>query len=136
MYEYTYQYALPNSPYCLKVLEIVDSSGALITDYDIEKRYILTDSTTCYIKYIGRISDYNLMPGNVINAYAYYLASEIAINTSEDKNLADMMFKKYNILLRDAKTADAKQHKQQKYTNDIASYRILSARNGSYVQTD
>jgi hypothetical protein len=71
---YDYRYALPSSPYCLKVLEIDGDP-----EYKIEGRYILTDQeTSINLVYTKRITDETELDPLLRRAIALKIAHDIS----------------------------------------------------------
>lgn len=69
-----YRYALPSSPYCLRVISIEDKPA-----YQIEGRYILTDQeTSINLCYASRITDESLLDPLLRRAIALKLAHDIS----------------------------------------------------------
>lgn len=69
-----YRYALPSSPYCLRLLSIEDEPA-----YQLEGRYILTDdSDGLNITYVKRITDATELDPLLVKAIALRLALDIA----------------------------------------------------------
>lgn len=110
-FEYTYQFQLPNYPYCLRVLEVYDGNENEITDYRIEGRYLLCNSTSVLIKYIKRVTNYSEMSPSFRTAFAYYLASELAEPLTNSSTLATNMTNKFAYFIKKARMIDAKQDK-------------------------
>lgn len=109
-YEYEYYYALPNNPYCITVVEAVNSDAYEVDDYEVENgRYIATDSATLKIKYIGRSSNYTQLPPKFKAALIYLLASKFATAFTNNVSMSERMYGAYELQLRKAKTHDAKQ---------------------------
>jgi hypothetical protein len=67
-----YAFALPASPYCLRVIEMDDPSY----EFDVEGRKLLTDRSTAKIRYISRAQTGNLDP-HCVQAVYINLAIEL-----------------------------------------------------------
>jgi hypothetical protein len=108
-YGYSYNFTLPTTPYCLRVLEACDEDGLPISDYKVESRFILTDSETVMIRYICLVDDLNTLSPLFRTALAYLLASMIAISLTGASSVEQDMERKYVYFLRRAVTADSRQ---------------------------
>jgi hypothetical protein len=70
-----YQYALPESPYCLRVLEIPDYPR---TPYQVASRYLLCNLSSAFtIKYTRKIEDESHFDPLLVRAIIYRLAAEL-----------------------------------------------------------
>jgi len=101
---FSYVYALPNSPYCLRVLQM--SSKEI--PYKIEGRKLLTDESTAKILYIARIVPAEMDP-LLVGAVAARLAAEIAYPMANSPTLQANMWKLYEQKLLEAVTIDAQE---------------------------
>jgi len=111
---FSYQYALPTDPYCLRVLSFwnsnVDSEIAAYDSqvmYKIEGRKILSDEGTCKITYIGRITDTEQYDAMLSNTIAHRLAAETAYAITGSTTVAQQMQALYEQRLREARSMDA-----------------------------
>jgi len=113
-YEFDYRYQLPADPYCLRLLgtdqdTYVGHDGNQYYEYKIEGRYILTNSTTLKIKYIGRITDVAQYDSLLVGALAAKLASELAFPITKSHQVVNQMGTLYQGKLSDAKAVDAQE---------------------------
>ena len=122
VYGYDYKFQLPTDPYCIKVMEVVDSGEAEITDWTIEGRYLLCDSTTCYIKYVKRVEQYNELSVGFRDALEYRLASKVAESLTGSTSIKKDMYVEYRLALKKAMTADSKQGSPTKEKDDDFSW--------------
>ena len=99
---YAYQYQLPVSPKCLKVLEITESVG----NWKVEGDYLLCNEDTVEIRYIKQVVDVSKFDSLFTDALACLLASELAIPITENLQMANMMYQKYLVVLRRARGED------------------------------
>lgn len=106
-YEYSYKFALPTDPYCLKVLKVVDSEDDEIEDYRIEGRYVFTDETAISIKYIKRITDMSTLSPAFIEMFATYIARLLAPQLAGDVNMMAILSQEFNFWRKTAKLQDA-----------------------------
>jgi hypothetical protein len=121
---YAYQYALPTSPYCLRVLEFSNGSLSYPQDnmfsntggpvYVIEGRKLLTDEGTARIKYIGRVTDPNEYDASLIEALSARLASEIAYAVTGSTTVMQLAAALYDEKMKEARFVDATEGAPQK----------------------
>jgi hypothetical protein len=114
---YTYQYALPTDPFCLRVLEF--SNGTLSYPQDnitnntggpvfvIEGRKLLTDEGTAQIKYIGRVTDTQLYDASLTEALAARLAAEICYAITGSTSMVQIQTSLYEAKINEARFNDA-----------------------------
>ena len=114
---YTYQYALPTDPFCLRVLEF--SNGSLSYPQDnitnntggpvfvIEGRKLLTDEGSAQIKYIGRITDTQLYDASLTEALAARLAAEICYAITGSTSMVQIQTSLYEAKVNEARFNDA-----------------------------
>lgn len=88
-YGFDYEYTLPTSPYCLRVLSMETGS------FEVEGRKLLTDEDECKIKYIARIADPTKLDPLFINIMVCSLASQLAIPLTNSGTLKDRMDKDF-----------------------------------------
>ena len=113
-YEYSYRYALPTDPYCLRVLstnndKYIDHDGQAAYPWEIEARFLLTEATDVSIKYIARITDVTQYPPKLVTALAAKLASELAFPVTKNAAQQRQMEELYQRKLADAKIVDAQE---------------------------
>jgi hypothetical protein len=118
-------FALNIDPFCLRVLEF--SNGALSYPQDnmtsnsgapvfvIEGRKLITDEGTAKIKYIARVTDPNEYDSGLIEALAAYLASEISYAVTGSTTLVQLMYAKYEQVLKQARHTDATEGAPQRF---------------------
>lgn len=111
---FTYQFTLPTSPYCLRVLSfwdsLVDNEIAAYDSnvmYKIEGRKILSNQGTCKIIYIGRVEDTEQFDALLTSTIAHRLAAETAYAITGSSTVAQGMQTLYEQRLREAKSIDA-----------------------------
>lgn len=123
-YEYSYRYALPTDPYCLRVIstdmdDYVDSDGQAAYPWEIEGRYLLIDTTTVKIKYISRVTDVTKYPPKLVTALAAKLASELAFPITKNMNLQNQMENLYQRKLQEAKIIDAQEGTPKHWESNV-----------------
>ena len=104
-FEYTYQYQLPTSPYCLKVLSVYDE----VSPWRVEGRKLLTDMEQVQIVYISRVTDLNSISPAFKEAFTYFLASEISVALTGENTLEKKMQDKASGWFKIAKMRDQKE---------------------------
>lgn len=98
---YLYQYSLPFD--CLRILGTHDS----LLSYQIEGKYLLTDETTMYVKYIAQLTDTSDIDSNLIQAIGLRLAWELAEPLTGRIELKREMWGKYVEVIAEARGIDA-----------------------------
>lgn len=106
---FTYSFALPTDPYCLKVNEI-DPDDA---EYTIEKRKLLTDEPSVNIRYTARVTAATEWDAAFTAAFAAKLAAYLAYPLTQNARLVEMLEKKYAMRLSEARTVDAQEGSMQ-----------------------
>lgn len=109
LYSYKYTYQLPTLPYCLQVTDIQNR-----IEYDIKGRYLYTDAESVNITYTKRVTDMNELSAAFIQAFIFYLASQLAMPLSKHKSMADTMEVKYQFAMQKAKTRDSQETKYKR----------------------
>lgn len=107
---YAYEYQLPTSPKCLKVLDI---DGDPFIDYVVEGDKLLTDEATVYLRYIGvptSTEDYGPL---LTEAIEVLLASYLAYPITANKELAAGLKKEYEELVMNSLAIDGQQGSKQ-----------------------
>ena len=110
---YTYQYALPTNPYCLRVLEfsngtlsypqdnITNNSGGPV--FVIEGRKLLTDEAVARIKYIGRITDPQQYDASLVEALSARLAAEVCYAITGSTSMVQIQTSLYEAKINEAR---------------------------------
>lgn len=109
VYQYDYKYQLPTNPYCLKVLEVVDSDEYEVVDWNILGRYVETDIDGISIKYIKRVSNLTEASSTFIEALTYYLAAKLAEPLLHSSDVVARMERGFRIFFMRAKKSDSQQ---------------------------
>lgn len=117
-YEWSYQYQLPTSPYCLRVLDVYE-----VDEWVVEGRKILCDTqSSIQIKYIKRVTDMTTTTSIFNEVLALYLAIEFAAILKGDGGLSNTLRQLYEMELRKAKLYDAREKKlEQKNSSWITT---------------
>ena len=113
---YTYQYALPTNPYCLRVLEFTNGTLSYPQDnmksntggpvFIVEGRKLLSDEGVVKIKYVARITDPQEYDANLIDVLAASLAFEISYAITGSNSVKQMMAAEYSDKLKQARSVD------------------------------
>lgn len=133
-HEFTYAYALPTDPYCLKVIRTSFEAdgysstavygypglvgyGALPIEYRIESidvsgspvRSILCNETSMKIEYIARIEDVAQYDDLFVDAVSAKMAAELAIPLTDNQAAAKTMMELYQMKMAEARVNDAQE---------------------------
>jgi len=100
--EWDHKYTLPVLPYCLRVLRVDDGN----TLYTIEKRLLLCNEDSVYIKYIYRMTDTGTFDSLLQEAIECRLAAELAYPITGSPTLIKAMWDLYEAKLREARNID------------------------------
>lgn len=122
IFGFSYSYALPTSPYCLRVLKLSEEDSGYV--WRITGRNLETDSETANIDYLKRITDVTEMDADLTEAIAARLAAEVAYRLTGNSAIRDMMWKVYASKINEAKDMDAREGKEgADYTDSWISAR-------------
>lgn len=99
---FDHQYQLPAD--CLRVLSMEDS---VYDKFIVEGKKLLTDETTCKIKYIKRITDTTEFDALLVDVIALSLAKRLAFPLAGSRQLVESLTQEFEAILQDAKTTDA-----------------------------
>ena len=98
---YLYEYSLPAD-----LLRVIGTHDSLVS-YQIEGKYLLTDETKMYIKYVRQLSDASEIDPNLIQAIGMRLAWELAEPLTGRIELKREMWIKFIELISEARGIDA-----------------------------
>jgi len=104
-FEFTYSYSLPTNPYCLRALEMYNSTS----EWKVEGRKLLTDDATVNLKYISRVSNPVEFDDLFTDAFVFKLAANIAIPIKRDNALAAKLLETAEFKLQTARTHDSQE---------------------------
>lgn len=113
---YDYAYALPVSPYCLRVLLMGEPEDKLV--WKVEGRYLLTDEEEATILYIKRITDPMELDTLCVAAIAARLAADLALPLTGSRSMFDDMWNAYTAKLDEARGVNAKEGMQETLEDD------------------
>ncbi len=105
-YRFSYAYEVPTG--WLRTILVADNdSGDGWVDYKEEGNKILTDAEDLYLKYIGRITDANIMTPDFRELVSMQLAIEGAINITNSKTMAERWSAELKKAIVSAKSIDS-----------------------------
>jgi len=85
---YEWNYTLPEDPYCLRVLTLIDENNVELDredyPYIIEGRTLYTDLDSAKVKYIGRVADVTDYDAGFVFFFAEYMAWKLAFRITGD----------------------------------------------------
>lgn len=112
--EWDHQYVLPSD--FVRLTQVADNTDMLgRVEYQLEGGKILTDATKCYIKYVRRVTDPNLMTPTFRAAFSKLLASRLAVVLSNSSALSEAKYKEFlDQDLPTAKSVDALQDQPER----------------------
>lgn len=105
---YDSRFQLPTSPKCLKVLSINDNSPGDY-DYRIEGDKLLINASSVKIEYVGEITDTQSYGEFLKQAIVSKLTAELAYPITGDKALAQSLWEKYKVEVRENLAKDGQQ---------------------------
>lgn len=108
VFGYQYSFTLPTT--CLRVLE-VDLDG----DYKIEGRKILTDRTTCKIKFVKDITDVSTWSKGFVHAMTAAMRSHLAYPITKSSQEVSTAIALFEQALVEAKAIDASEDIADQY---------------------
>lgn len=114
-FEYSYEYQLPTSPKCLKVLAVNEEVPGDIS-YVIEGDKLLTNSSTCKIRYCQRVSNTDSWNQYLSTAFVARLTAELCLILTGSEQKADKFYLKYKDV-KDQMLALDNQQGSQQYTS-------------------
>lgn len=94
--EYSYKYSLPNDS--LRVITQISSDdfSDLETPYRIEGKYLLSDLSPNYIKYIKKITSDSDLPTLFVEPLYLRLATKINLKLTQDQTLLRILFQEFS----------------------------------------
>jgi hypothetical protein len=104
VFGFNFQYALPTDPYCLRVLEMNETTSMDL--WKVEGRFLLTDASVCKIRFVGRPESLGEVDSLFAQALTARLAADAAYTLVQSNNLANLMYQLYGGKLAEAQTVD------------------------------
>ena len=118
LYQYSYQYALPTDPFCLRVLEMEYSDYVFKIEHLAGTgRVLLTDEGTAKIIYIARITDTAQFDSLFIDTLTAKMSVDLAYPVTGSVQLQQSMQKLFESKLREARSVDG----QEGFQDDLVS---------------
>ena len=118
LYQYSYQYALPTDPFCLRVLEMEYSDYVFKIEHLAGTgRVLLTDEGTAKIIYIARITDTAQFDSLFIDTLTAKLSVDLAYPVTGSVQLQQNMQKLFESKLRESRSVDG----QEGFQDDLVS---------------
>jgi len=118
LYQYSYQYALPTDPFCLRVLEMEYSDYVFKIEHLAGTgRVLLTDEGTAKIIYIARITDTAQFDPLFIDTLTAKMSVDLAYPVTGSVQLQQNMQKLFESKLREARSVDG----QEGFQDDLVS---------------
>jgi len=107
-YGFSYQYALPTDPYCLRVLEMEYQDYIFkIENLAEQGRVLLTDEGEAKIIYIARVTDPSLFDSMFVDVLTAKLAVDLAYPITNSTTLQAQMQKLFERKLSEARSLDS-----------------------------
>lgn len=119
VFGFDYRFALPTSPWCIRVLEMSDKDYI----FKVEGRYLYTDESSASILYISRIA-VGSFDSLLFEAVAARIGADIAFPLTNSTSLADQAWKAYQMKLQEAQEIDS----QEGSSDQIEAFGWLNSR--------
>ena len=117
-YGFSYQYALPTDPYCLRVLEMEYQDYIFKIEHLAGTgRVLLTDESTAKILYIGKITDTAQFDSLFVDTLTAKLALDLAYPITNSVKVQENMFNLLQQKLSLARSVDG----QEGFIDDLVS---------------
>lgn len=101
---YDNQFALPTDPYCLRVMEMNETSST--DQWKVEGRFLLTNTDTCKIRFIGRPDDVGDLDPLLAASISARLAADACYSLVQSNGLQQQMWGLYLAKIDEAKGVD------------------------------
>jgi hypothetical protein len=108
LYEYDYMFQMPTD--CLQPFELAtatDMDGTEDLDYTVEADKLLCDESVLYMRYVKNVNDPNAFHPLFAEAFAWYLAWQMAIALTGSAATAEAMNKGFQSTLSLARSMNA-----------------------------
>lgn len=115
-FEFTFSYSLPADPYCLRALEMYNSTA----EWKVEGRKLLTDDSSVNLKYISRVTNVVDFDDLFTDALIFRIAANLALSIKRDKVLGNALFE-----IAEIKTQAARTHDSQEGTFNVMRNNVL-----------
>jgi hypothetical protein len=118
-----YKFLMPTDPYCLRVLNVYDTSDE-DQNFQCRGRHIYADVSAIDILYIGRVTDPNEFDSMLMKTLVDLLAYRLAFPVTRSTETATTMFTAYRNSLADSMAVDS----QEGTPEQIKSEDLIDAR--------
>lgn len=116
--DYDYYYQLPVNPYCLRLLQVGEKDDQP-TDWKVEGRKFLYNSSTAKVVYIKRIVDPNEFDPLLVDAIVNRLQIKFAMPLSNNRKIVEDLIKEYELITAPiARTVDAQESSHQEMVTE------------------
>jgi hypothetical protein len=105
-------------PFPADMLRLVEVRDLSTSDYQVEGRAILANTTVLYIRYVGREEDPNQYDALFFDAAAAHLAFELAEPLTQSNTKKDAAWQEYKDRLSDAKQLDGQENPPAQFEED------------------
>jgi len=123
-YGYANVYALPTSPYCLRVWRLNPAKHGPFPTFAVKGREIVTDEgPPLYIDYIARIEDEGKFSPQFAEMLALRIAWWLAPRISGHRSVQGQIWELYKAMLRDARSADGQEGRAEQDPGEFLTSR-------------
>ena len=122
---FKYAYTLPSD--CLRLLRILDYDS----NYKVEGRKVLTNTSTMKILYIGRVTDPNEYDELLRETLSSSLGADIAFAVTSNNQTAQNMYQLFQDKLKDARFVDSTEG--QNVDQDLGMTDVIDA--GTFINS-
>jgi hypothetical protein len=105
-------------PFPADMLRLVEVRDLSTSDYQVEGRAILANTTVLYIRYVGREEDPNQYDVLFFDAAAAHLAFELAEPLTQSNTKKDAAWQEYQERLSEAKRLDGQENPPAQFEED------------------
>ena len=116
-FDFDNSYLLPSD--CLKVVRIGSEPEWRQDEYRVEGRTILSSDEPLKLIYVHQVTDESLFDHHIAESIAHYLAYRISYALTGSTTLRTSLLREYQIVLRKAKSMDAKEDPSAKLHADL-----------------
>ncbi len=108
-------------PDCLRIIEVL---GQDTETWDVEGTAVVTNTTTCSIKYVSRIEDETMFDASFVETFSLALALKLAIPLTANFQIVQMIGKAFREQLENARTMNAFEEGPRTFTsNELLNFR-------------
>ena len=117
-YGFQYQYSLPVSPYCLRILEMEHPDYIFKIENDATNgRVLLTDQDEANVMYVARITNAALYDSMFVDVLTAKMAVDLCYAVTGSTSLQAQMDKMYQTKMSEARSIDG----QEGFIDDLVS---------------